>query len=272
MPTKLTQDTFLTRCHAAHGTRYDYSLSVYTIASAMVTIICPDHGPFEQRADAHMRGKGCRACANEIESKRTLLDLTGRRFGLLTVLRRKHDGKRMHWWCRCDCGTEKIVQSVALRSGSTKSCGCAKSELISAINTKHGKSGRADPTYTTWLAMYKRCNSPDESHAPRYRDRGISVCKEWRDFSTFYSDMGKRPKGKSLDRIDNDKGYCKENCRWATPREQSLNRCNNRMITAFGRTMTLSEWAKESGLFRSVIARRLDKGWAPEDAVSRPTK
>lgn len=272
MGAPLSQKTFIARCLAVHGGRYDYSLVVYTLSAAKVTIICPDHGPFEQTADLHQRGGGCRKCANEAISERTLINIAGKRFGKLVVLRRESNGRRKHWLCRCDCGTEKLVQSGGLIDGSTSSCGCARGDLISKANKRHGRAGKGDPTYQSWLAMQKRCDNPNDHQAARYKNRGITVCDEWRDFTVFLSDMGERPEGKTLDRINNDKGYCKENCRWATPREQSLNRGNNRLITALGKTRAISEWSRECGVSIPVISSRLARGWPPEKAVTNLKK
>ena len=125
--------------------------------------------------------------------------------------------------------------------------------------------------YKTWLNMRKRCRNKNDISYSRYGGRGITVCKEWDvSFEAFLADMGEKPEGKTLDRIDNNDGYRKENCRWSTWVEQCLNRRSNKLITAFGKTQHLIFWAKESGLKCGTIAKRLRLGWTSERAVSQP--
>jgi hypothetical protein len=113
------------------------------------------------------------------------------------------------------------------------------------------------PEYATWKSMVARCHK-DTNNSKNYKKRGITVCIEWRkDFYKFYEDMGKRPEGTSLDRVDNNKGYCKANCRWATPYEQANNKRNNKYITFKGKTLSLSQWSRELGISRGTLAGRL---------------
>lgn len=130
------------------------------------------------------------------------------------------------------------------------------------------------PEYHAWQAMKKRCRNPTD---PRYRDygaRGIDYCAKWEDFLTFYSEMGPRPEGQrySLDRINNNEGYSKENCRWATPREQQQNIRSNKHITYLDETKCISEWARELGVNRGLIIKRLKRGWSVEKALSLPSE
>lgn len=129
---------------------------------------------------------------------------------------------------------------------------------------KHGRN-QTDSTYGTWRAMKERCRKRKS-----YIDKNITVCNEWAtDFLVFLSDMGERPEGKTIDRINNNKGYYKENCRWASPEAQSKNTSRNRHLTMKGRTMLLIEWSEELNISPSTIHYRLEKGWPVEDALSQ---
>ena len=168
-------------------------------------------------------------------------DLTGRKFRMLTVVSEAHKAKDGHtrWLCRCDCGNETTVNSNhLLRPNGTASCGC--------VNTEHGEAtkGKVSGLYRIWLTMRERCNNPKSQRYAYYGGRGITVCPEWDSYEQFKADMGEKPKGRSLDRKDNDGPYSKANCRWATPIEQGSNQRNNRWIEFNGEKKTLSEWAR----------------------------
>ncbi len=124
--------------------------------------------------------------------------------------------------------------------------------------------------YTIYKGMWTRCeNRKDKFNYPKYGARGIRVCKEWHDFLSFYEDMkGSYFEGAQIDRIDNSKGYSKENCRWVTTIGQSRNKTNNRLITYKGKTLCATDWSKKLGIGYATILARIDRGWSVEDSLS----
>lgn len=153
-------------------------------------------------------------------------DLTGQKFGRLTVLKLfGTKNKKREWICQCDCGVLRTIPANHLRSGHTTSCGCFKREQLLKALIKHGQGGqnKRTPTYISWSNMHSRCLNPSNERYRDYGGRGIVICDEWEDFRNFYWEMGDKPKGRTLDRIDNDGPYAGWNCRWATPSEQRYN-------------------------------------------------
>lgn len=199
------------------------------------------------------------------------LDLVGVRFGRLVGSERvgKRAGATL-WRCMCDCGKTALVTVQCLRSGKTKSCGCLSAEISGQRMRTHGMSNTA--TYNVWQVMIGRCSRETSDKKGRYKARGIVVCDHWKaSFDHFHADMGDRPSlTHSIDRIDNNKGYCPENCRWVTSKEQARNRTSNRAITHNGTTLLLCEWAEKSGLKTGTLWRRLKQGVPFEVAIALP--
>jgi len=209
-----------------------------------------------------------------------IADLAGQEFNRLTVVRflgrarSKGGHTRPYWLCKCECGKCVNVDTGSLKKGATKSCGCLNHEMnveqLGHRQTKHGMS--KTNIYKAWKGMKERC-SPTGRETKNYSDRGITVCERWQSFENFREDMGERPfPGAQLDRIDNDKGYSADNCRWVTCKENQRNRRTNVNLTYQGRTQTIAAWAEETGLKDSTIRYRLRRGWPVERALTTPVK
>lgn len=196
-------------------------------------------------------------------------DITGQKFGRLTVLSFHGIIKGRAWWnCKCDCGNEIIAKGVELRYGSVVSCGCKKREFLIKLNTKHNLSKH--PLYHVIADMIERCYNPNSQEYFRYGKRGITVCDEWRNDKCAFIIWGLAngyQKGLQIDRIDNNKDYCPENCRFVTPKVNT----NNRRITVktnlFGKVMCVSEIAEMYGLSQDLIRKRIKKGLKNEDLI-----
>lgn len=202
------------------------------------------------------------------------LDLTGKKFGKLTII--KYEGKnkegRPLCLCECDCGNYKIIIEKNIKNGNTKSCGCLGKE--NAI--KHGHSETR--TYVTWTNMNKRCNNQNHKKYKYYGGRGIKVCGRWsnknpKGFENFLEDMGERPKNKTLDRINNNDGYFKENCGWITIKQQHRNMRSNHMIPFNKKFLCLKDYCKIKNLnYRAILTRINKLGWSIQKALETPVR
>lgn len=156
-----------------------------------------------------------------------VISMENKKFGFLTVIKYSHsDSLDRFYECKCDCGECRIVRSYELRKGRVKRCKHCKKKLHQEQLTTHSMKGTS--IYNIWMGIKARCLNPKNRAYKNYGARGISLSEEWKKFENFYKDMGDRPKGMQIDRINNDLGYYKENCRWATPKENCNNRRNNK--------------------------------------------
>lgn len=175
-------------------------------------------------------------------------DLTGQRFGRLVALRYEvRPGKKNAWFCLCDCGKTTLSRADVLITGRARSCNCLRDDETGKRFRRHGHNGTVQsPEHRSWSSMLNRVSARKGKYQLDYRLRGITVCERWRKFENFLADMGPRPAGKSLDRIDNDGNYEPGNCRWATQSEQIRNR-RSRARVAADREKALQILKKEQG-------------------------
>lgn len=207
------------------------------------------------------------------------VNIAGKKFGRLTAISRSDNSanKRTQWLFRCDCGKEIVAQTHRVTTGHTSSCGCLAHESR-IINGKKSDGGKCrthgmsrHPLDAVYDAMKGRCNNPKNKDYKNYGARGIAVCSEWerspKIFFEWAINSGYK-KGLSLDRIDNNKGYSPENCRFVSQKEQANNKQKTVMIVAGGVRKPLSAWANDMGVSASTIYYRIFKhGWTPEEAV-----
>lgn len=199
-----------------------------------------------------------------------LIDMTGLTFGRLTVIGRSENDEfgRARWNCACSCGSSTVVSSGNLRNLHTQSCGCLHREIAKAVNTKHKMIHTKE--YSVWSNMKDRCTNPKNKRSSTYFGM---LCPEWMSFERFLSDMGCAPTLlHSIDRKDNEKGYSKDNCRWATPQEQQNNRTNNHRLTLNGEKLTIAEWSIRTGFSHKVISARMHRGWSEHNALTTPLR
>lgn len=195
-------------------------------------------------------------------------DLTGQVFGYWRVLKMSDSCGIGHrrYLCKCTCGKEKELRGSMLIAGGSISCGCVTRKQK---NLKHGQSDNY--TYSSWIAMRTRCMNFMDARFPYYGGKGIKVCDSWAEsFDDFYEDMGDRPQNHTIDRIDNSKGYFKENCRWASPMEQTLNRDETVWLTYNGETLCMTHLCRKYGMTNTMLRKRLEKGMTLEQAIEKP--
>lgn len=205
-----------------------------------------------------------------------MIEMINKRFNRLLVL--KDSGKRRSkrggiiWSCLCDCGKEVEVRGDHLRGNYIKSCGCLNREIVSKQKTRltHGKT--KTPIYNIWRGIIERCCNKDSGVYKYYGGRGIFICESWKQFENFYKDMGDKPNNMSIDRINNNDGYYKENCRWSTMKEQSNNRRSCVIIELDGIKMNMKQWSEKYNISNKTIHKRIKDGWSIEDAIKTPTR
>ena len=191
--------------------------------------------------------------------------LIGTKHGRLTILS-IYKEKRLRLHSICDCGNKKDFDIGNLPR--THSCGCFRIEMTKIAKTTHGK--RRSREYKTWSDMKNRCNNKNDGHYKYYGGRGIKYFEEWEHFENFYRDMGNRPPDKTLDRIDVNGNYCKDNCRWATQMEQMANTTRNKYVIFNGEKLHYSEMSRRLGLKEATFWARIDQGWTEEEAMTIP--
>lgn len=217
---------------------------------------------------------------------RRLIDLNGKTFGRLRVLRLNCvGGAGAMWHCACECGAELCVYGHLLRRGQVKSCGCLRKDVGTAALAayaasgaphaalKHGDSKASGPTseWTAWYSMRKRCENPRNAAYVDYGGRGIAVCERWSDYPKFLEDVGRKPSPEhTLERIRVNEGYKPDNVRWATRVEQARNRRNTYYIECDGVRRSLAEWSEKTGLKNTTIRARLRSGWTEKEALFTP--
>lgn len=193
-------------------------------------------------------------------------NIAGQRVGYMTAIQRvgSTEGNKPLWELRCDCGEVRYSTSSRFIAGQLQSCGCKKKQIISERNTRHGLSRH--PIYAVWDTMIARCHRPTHKSYIHYSQRGITVCEGWRNsFQAFADDMFPTYKsGLQLDRIDNDGGYNKDNCRWASATTQANNTSSNRMITTPKGSLTVAQAAREFGIGVTTLLNRIETGWPQE--------
>ena len=205
---------------------------------------------------------------------RKVINLLGKSFGRLTVIERgeNDNSEGARWECKCTCGNTSLVRGTCLRSGRIVSCGCYHSEKTSEKGKSRFKHRMIDtPTYNTWSLMKNRCNSKTSRDYIHYGNRGITVCSRWSEsFECFLEDMGEKPEGKSIDRIDNNAGYKPSNCRWATSSEQGRNKRTTKLSIEVARAIRkdsrkYKDIASEYGVSTSCVgAVKRNETWKGE--------
>ena len=190
-----------------------------------------------------------------------MIDVTGQTFGRWKALRpssRRSDCIIM-WWCECECGTVREVNGVNLRKGRTLSCGC-----------RWRRGNKKCPEYSVWKQIKTRCTNPNSKDWARYGGRGISMAKCWaKDFARFKQDVGPRPPGYTIERIDINKGYAPGNCKWIPAPLQGKNTSRCILVTLQGERDTVRGWCLRLGVSLNKVYKRIHRGWRPVDALTK---
>ncbi len=194
-------------------------------------------------------------------------DLTGQRFGKLVCIKvhpHRCNSGRVKWECRCDCGNEPVVFACNLARGNSKSCGCETKAKT------HGKSSTR--LYKVWSSMKHRCGNSDNPYFHNYGGKGVSVCQEWMDYEVFYQWAIKSgyKKGLTIERADNSKNYCPDNCSWIPKGDQSNNTSRCKVIEFNGMSMNMKQWSDYLGIPYHIIQSRVRYGWSSIDAITQP--
>jgi hypothetical protein len=192
---------------------------------------------------------------------------------MLTLIRRLTTDSRKAIY-ECDCGNRLTVFTSNVVTGHTQSCGCYRRKVTSERSMVHGHkaNGRRSRTYVVWMNMKARCNNPTARLYSRYGGRGITYAPAWESFEQFLRDMGECPPGLTIERNDPDGNYTKRNCRWATRKEQAVNKSNVTLYEYQGRRNSVAGWAREFGIERLTLRYRLQHGWPIERALTEPVK
>ena len=198
----------------------------------------------------------------------------GTRFGALTVVEaavpftRANGRKVAASICECECGSRRAYRNIGLRNGYWKSCGCQRVRNAAESRKTHGHAvgGRRSRELSTHKGMISRCHDPKNSHFADYGGRGIFVCIRWRDsFEGFLADMGPKPEGMTLDRIDNSRGYEPGNCRWAPAEVQANNKRTTRLVLFHGEELSLAQFARSIGIKSARVRYLLETGASPDE-------
>lgn len=201
--------------------------------------------------------------------RKTITIAVGQKYGELTILSMPFKrGTRTLVKCRCSCGNECVKDKGNICFGHTRSCGHMRAVVSRQKAKTHDMSKTR--TYGIWSGIITRCKNPKSASYPRYGAVGVRVCKRWERFDNFLFDMGVAPLNKSIDRIDNSKGYEPSNCRWSTLTEQANNKGGVHVITHNGESLTIRGWSEKTGLHPDLILGRINKGWPPTEAITIP--
>ncbi len=172
---------------------------------------------------------------------------------------------------KCTCGNIKELREWDLQHGVRKSCGCMRNYLLKLASSSHGMN--ESRTYHCWEHMKQRCLNKNDKTYPHYGGRGITICEEWiKSFENFYADMGEMPYGLSLDRINNNGNYCKENCRWASNETQLNNTSRNKLFLYRGELKTCAQICKGINIKQNTVRERIRNGWDIEKALNTPVR